>query len=109
MFGLLAAVYFITTDELVLGNSQRRKGPLNVGWYGIISAIVNGINLVITQGLSITYNLEDITALVVTTFCGIAFLVLTLTYPMFTTDLHCTVLVLVVVFISWFELPGLLR
>ena len=32
-----------------MGNTQRRKGPFNLGGYGILSSIVNGFNLIITQ------------------------------------------------------------
>jgi len=36
-------------DELIIGSAQRRKGPFNLGGYGILSSIVNGFNLIITQ------------------------------------------------------------
>ena len=32
-----------------MGSAQRRIGPLNLGWYGILSSIINGCNLIITQ------------------------------------------------------------
>jgi len=32
-----------------MGSTQRRIGPLNLGWYGILSSIINGCNLIITQ------------------------------------------------------------
>ncbi len=32
-----------------MGSAQRRIGPFNLGWYGIISSIINGCNLIITQ------------------------------------------------------------
>ena len=32
-----------------MGSAQRRIGPFNVGWYGILSSIINGCNLIITQ------------------------------------------------------------
>jgi len=34
-----------------MGNTQRRKGPFNLGGYGILSSIINGLNLIITQNL----------------------------------------------------------
>ncbi len=36
-------------DELIIGLAQRRIGPFNIGWYGILSSIINGCNLIITQ------------------------------------------------------------
>lgn len=36
-------------DELIIGNTQRRKGPFNLGGYGILSSILNGLNLIISQ------------------------------------------------------------
>jgi NADH:ubiquinone oxidoreductase subunit H len=32
-----------------MGSSQRRIGPFNIGWYGILSSIINGCNLIKTQ------------------------------------------------------------
>ena len=34
-----------------MGNTQRRKGPFNLGGYGILSSIINGFNLIISQFL----------------------------------------------------------
>ena len=33
----------------MIGSAQRRIGPFNIGWYGILSSIINGCNLIITQ------------------------------------------------------------
>ena len=51
MFLLIGIIYYILLDELIMGNSQRRKGPFNLGGYGILSSIINGFNLIITQFL----------------------------------------------------------
>ena len=45
----LSSTFFILLDELIIGTSQRRIGPFNLGYYGIFSSIVNGCNLIITQ------------------------------------------------------------
>ena len=45
----ISSTYFILPDELIIGTSQRRIGPFNLGYYGIFSTIVNGCNLIITQ------------------------------------------------------------
>jgi len=46
---LFITIYFILLDELVMGLTQRRFGPVNLGIYGILAAIINGCNLIITQ------------------------------------------------------------
>ena len=46
---IIGTIYFILLDELIMGSAQRRIGPFNVGWYGILSSIINGCNLIITQ------------------------------------------------------------
>ena len=33
---IIASIYFIILDELIIGSAQRRIGPLNLGWYGIL-------------------------------------------------------------------------
>jgi NADH:ubiquinone oxidoreductase subunit H len=48
---LTGTIYSILLDELIIGNTQRRKGPFNLGGYGILSSIINGFNLIITQFL----------------------------------------------------------
>jgi len=32
-----------------MSSAQRRVGPFNLGYYGVLSAIINGCNLIITQ------------------------------------------------------------
>ena len=34
-----------------MGCAQRRIGPLNIGWYGFLSSLINGCNLIISQFL----------------------------------------------------------
>ncbi len=46
---IIGSIYFILLDELIMGSAQRRIGPFNLGWYGILSSIINGCNLIITQ------------------------------------------------------------
>lgn len=46
---LFITIYFILLDELVMGLTQRRFGPVNLGFYGFLAAIINGCNLIITQ------------------------------------------------------------
>jgi NADH:ubiquinone oxidoreductase subunit H len=46
---LVWTIFFVLLDELVMGTVQRRIGPLAIGFYGILSAIINGLNLAIAQ------------------------------------------------------------
>jgi len=48
---IVGTVMFIMVDELVMSIGQRRIGPLNVGWYGYLAAVMNGLNLMITQSI----------------------------------------------------------
>jgi NADH:ubiquinone oxidoreductase subunit H len=46
---LVAVVYMILLDEIVMSLSQRRFGPFNIGILGLLASIVNGINLLLIQ------------------------------------------------------------
>jgi len=48
---IIGSIYFILLDELIMGCAQRRIGPLNIGWYGFLSSLINGCNLIISQFL----------------------------------------------------------
>ena len=45
---ITGSIYFILLDELIIGSVQRRIGPLNLGWYGILSSIMNGCDILKT-------------------------------------------------------------
>ena len=46
---ITGSIYFILLDELIISSAQRRIGPFNLGWIGILSSIINGCNLITTQ------------------------------------------------------------
>ena len=46
---IIGTIYFILLDELTMAYCQKRIGPLNLGIYGILTAIINGCNLMIQQ------------------------------------------------------------
>ena len=50
---LLITIYFILIDEIVISLSQRRIGPINLGLYGLITTLINGINLSLQQVITI--------------------------------------------------------
>ena len=43
---LIGSIYLILPDELIIGSAQRRIGPFNLGWYGILPSIINGLLLI---------------------------------------------------------------
>jgi len=48
---ILFTIYSILLDELIMGCSQRRIGPFNLGYYGFVGSLINGSNLIISQYL----------------------------------------------------------
>ena len=50
---LLITIYFILIDEITISLAQRRIGPINLGLYGIITTLINGINLSLQQVITI--------------------------------------------------------
>ena len=44
-----SSIFPTRPDELIMAVTQRRIGPSNSGWYGIISSPVNGCNPIIPQ------------------------------------------------------------
>ena len=50
-FLVFSSIFFIFLDELIMGCTQRRIGPLNLGRYGILASLINGCNPIIPQFL----------------------------------------------------------
>lgn len=50
---LVVIIYLILLDELVMSSAQRRFGPFNIGVYGLLASIINGVNLLLTQSFFI--------------------------------------------------------
>ena len=44
---------FALMDRLLMGSLQRRSGPYNIGWFGLLQPIVDGIKLIKKEFLSI--------------------------------------------------------
>jgi len=53
LFILIVIVYLILLDEIVMSSSQRRFGPFNIGIFGLLASIINGLNLLIVQSFFI--------------------------------------------------------
>ena len=89
---LITTIYFILLDELTLSLTQRRIGPFNVGYYGILSPIINGINLAITQSILTTNHLKLITiafTFILSLYCFI--------FPFFIINSLFTLLVVIII------------
>jgi NADH:ubiquinone oxidoreductase subunit H len=52
LFIVGATIIFILIDELLMSSIHRRLGPLNLGAYGLLASIINGINLAIAQHIT---------------------------------------------------------
>ncbi len=46
---LISVVYFILLDRLIMAAVQRRSGPYNVGWFGLLQPIDDGLKLMRKQ------------------------------------------------------------
>ena len=90
-------VFFVLLDEVIMGIVQRRIGPLLIGFYGILSSIINGLNLIIAQfripkiHFNLGINLFPIIFFSITLF-GLA-----LNYPYFFFDGGFSLLIFIVV------------
>ena len=75
-------------DELILGNAQRRKGPFNLGGYGILSSIVNGFNLIITQFIIPKFYIQYWFQAFPIAFLLFSLVIFNLIFPFFIIDLY---------------------
>jgi NADH-quinone oxidoreductase subunit H len=46
---LLSVVFLILAERMVMAGAQRRKGPNQVGWFGILQAVADGVKLVFKE------------------------------------------------------------
>ena len=80
-----------------MGNTQRRKGPLNLGTYGILSSFINGFNLIISQliipKLFIYYWFQLFPIL----FLLIILILINIIFPFFFIDLYLSLLIILLI------------
>ena len=97
IFILISCIYFILMDELVLSLAQRRIGPFNIGWYGILSSIINGCNLIITQLIIPKLHFYFGFQLFPIVFFLFTTLLFTIIYPFYLINLIFTLILLILI------------
>ena len=80
-----------------MGNSQRRRGPLNLGGYGILSSILNGFNLIITQLIIPKLYIHYWFHLFPILFLLISLSIYTIIFPFFLLDLFISFIIFLVI------------
>ena len=89
---IIASIFFIFLDELIMGCSQRRIGPLNLGWYGILTSLINGCNLFISQFIVPKFNVNSGFQLFTILFFIFSFFNLVMHYPFFLIDIYNSII-----------------
>lgn len=97
MFLLIGIIYYILLDELIMGNSQRRKGPFNLGGYGILSSIINGFNLIITQFLLPKLYVHYWFQIFPIAFWVLALCIYNILFPFFFIDLYLSFIIFLLI------------
>ena len=92
VFLIIASIFFIFLDELIMGCSQRRIGPLNLGWYGILTSLINGCNLFISQFIVPKFNVNSGFQLFTILFFIFSFFNLVMHYPFFLIDIYNSII-----------------
>lgn len=93
---LVAIIYTILVDEIVMSLSQRRFGPFNIGIMGLLASIVNGLNLLVIQSFFIMSSYSFVMFLLPLVFLGLLVGVLSTILPLYTIDVSWAFLLLVV-------------
>ena len=71
-----------------MGCSQRRIGPFNLGWYGILGSLINGCNLCISQFHVIKFLIDFLLQVFLIIFFIISFWQVIILYPNFIIDIY---------------------
>lgn len=96
LFVLFITIYFILTDELLMSCSQIRIGPFNLGFYGLFSSVINGLNLVVSQFSIPKTHIYFVFQVLPIAFFVVSLLVYTLVYPFLLVDLMLTVILVLI-------------
>jgi len=92
---LFVIVYVILLDELVMSSAQRRFGPFNIGVFGLLASIINGVNLLFVQSFFImsSYSLVMFSGPLV--FLLVLLLLFSLIMPLYLLDVYFSFFVFV--------------
>lgn len=76
---------------------QRRIGPLNLGIFGILSALINGLNLIIAHVVIPNLHYSLLFNIVPIYYLFIGFIVYYISYPFFIYDLYLSFICLILI------------
>ena len=94
IFLLIMILYVILLDEIIMSSVQRRFGPFNIGIFGLLASIINGINLIITQFILPRFSLLFSMLLLPFLFLIFLLILFSLSFPLFILDSYSLILLL---------------
>jgi NADH:ubiquinone oxidoreductase subunit H len=98
---VVSSIFPTRLDELIMAVTQRRIGPSNSGWYGIISSPVNGCNPIISQSLRPKVYVHFGYSLFPILFFHFAILNYIIPYPFYLVDVYLSsIIVMILIGIS---------
>jgi NADH:ubiquinone oxidoreductase subunit H len=92
---LFVIVYVILLDELVMSSAQRRFGPFNIGVFGLLASIVNGLNLLFVQSFFIMSSYSFVMFSGPIVFLLVLLLLFSLIMPLYLLDVYFSFFVFV--------------
>ena len=80
-----------------MGNTQRRKGPFNLGSYGILSSIINGFNLIIAQFIIPKLYIHYLFQIFPIVFLIFSIVIYNLIFPLIFIDLYLSFIIMTLI------------
>jgi len=85
---LFVIVYVILLDELVMSSAQRRFGPFNIGVFGVLASVVNGLNLLFVQSFFIMSSYSLVMFSLPPLFLFVLLVLFSLIMPLYLLDVY---------------------
>ena len=92
---IIKIIFFIFMDELMMGYSQRRIGPNILGWFGILSILINGLNLCITQFIIPKFQIHYWFLLFLLLFLISSFIIIIILFPNLLIDISNDIFIII--------------
>ena len=95
---LLIIIMFILLDEFIMSFSQRRSGPMNVGYYGLTAPLINAFSLFIS---TIQYPKSAVIILLLSIpilFILFSFLIIIIIHPLFNIDIGLSFIIFIILY-----------